>query len=125
MKSIDQTRSTKEKQTLKSFKCSKCNFETNSQIGLKIHDKKKHTSLEIEIEKYPRSCNLCDKVSRNAAEMKKHVISHSYTKANFKCDDCDFVGESEYTMEVHIGKFHSEKYECGICDIEVKDLKAL
>ena len=22
-------------------------------------------------------------------------------------------------------KFHSEKYECGICDIEVKDLEAL
>ena len=66
--------------------------------------------------------DLCDTELRNAAEMKKHIKSHSYKRANYKCDDCDFVGESEFTMEVHIGKFHSEKYECGICDLEVKYL---
>ena len=49
---------------------------------------------------------------------KKNINSHSYKLAKFKCDDCDFVGESELTMEVHIGKHHSETYECGLCDVE-------
>ena len=57
--------------------------------------------------------------------MKKHIKSHSYKRANYKCDDCDFVGESEFTMEVHIGKFHSEKYECGLCDFEATNFENL
>ena len=90
---------------------------------MKIHEKKKHTTIEIE--RYPRTCDLCDTELRNAAEMKKHIKSHSYKRANYKCDDCDFVGESEFTMEVHIGKFHSEKYECGLCDFEATNLENL
>ena len=98
-----QTEETQKKTKMrKSLKCTKCKFETHSQSGLKIHQKKKHTTIEIE--KYPRTCDLCDTELRNAAEMKKHIKSHSYKRANYKCDDCDFVGESEFTMEVQIGK---------------------
>ena len=53
--------------------------------------------------------------------MKKHIKSHSYKQAKFNCNDCDFVGESELTMEVHIGKQHLEKYECGLCEFEAQD----
>ena len=28
-------------------------------------------------------------------------------------------------MEVHIGKYHSEKYECGFCDFEATNLENL
>ena len=31
--------------------------------------------------------------------------------------------ESEFSTEVFIGKHHSEKYECGLCDVEAKDLE--
>ena len=57
--------------------------------------------------------------------MKKHIKSHSYKQAKFKCDDCDFVGESELTMEVHIGKQHLEKYECGLCEFEAQNFENL
>ena len=57
LKAIEESRNTKEKQT-KSLNCTKCKFETNSQSGLKIHEKKKHTTIDIE--KYPRTCDLCD-----------------------------------------------------------------
>ena len=49
---MEESRNTKEKQ-LKSFKCTKCNFEKNSQ----------HTTIEIE--NYPRICYLCDTELRN------------------------------------------------------------
>ena len=35
------------------------------------------------------------------------------------------LGESEYTMDVHIGKCHSEKFECGICDCKTKTIEDL
>lgn len=120
---LKETRNTKEKQNAKSFKCTKCNFETNYKNGLKIHEKKKHTSVEMV--NFPRSCNICDKELRNAAEMKKHIKSHSYKEANYKCDDCEFIGASDFTMEVHLGKCDSEKYECGLCDFEATSIDNL
>ena len=41
---------------------------------------------------------------------------HNYQVAKFKCVDCEFVGTNEYTMEVHIGKYHTDVFECVICD---------
>ena len=55
---------------------------------------------------YPRKCELCEEELENIEKMKKHLKRHSYKKAAFQCGDCDFVGESEETMEVHIGKHH-------------------
>ena len=40
-------------------------------------------------------------------------------KVEFKCDEFDFVGKLKASMEVHIGKHHCEKYECGLCDSEI------
>ena len=48
---------------------------------------------------------------------------HSYKKAAYKCEDCDLIGESQYTMDVHIGKIHSENIECGICECVTKTLE--
>ena len=44
--------------------------------------------------------------------MKRHLKRHSYEEANYICEDCEFVGK--LTMEVHLGKLHSGKIECGI-----------
>ena len=46
-------------------------------------------------------------------------------KAAFQCGDCEFVGESEETMEVYIGKYHSDKIESGICEFETESLEQL
>ena len=39
--------------------------------------------------------------------------------------DCDFVGKSKLTMAVHIGKNHSEEFDCGLCDLETNSLQNL
>ena len=101
----------------KSFKCTYCDFATNSENGLKINMTKKHTSVETET--FPRSCDLCEEIFNDTYEMKKHLLAHSYKKVEFKCDECDFVGKLRASMEVHIGKHHCEKYECGLCDSEI------
>ena len=43
--------------------------------------------------------------------------SHSFKEAKFKCEDCDFVGQSRETMEVHIGKSHTDNFECGLFEL--------
>ena len=57
--------------------------------------------------------------------MKKHLQTHSYKKANFKCVDCEFVGTNEETMEVHIGKTHADIFVCGLCDYKAETLEEL
>ena len=57
--------------------------------------------------------------------MKVHMKTHSYKRAEFKCEECEFCGESELTMEVHLGKNHGEIFECGMCGFVAKDLENL
>ena len=82
-------------------KCSKCDFQTGSDHGMKVHMTRKHTHTNVV--KYPKKCDLCEKQFGNATEFKQHMKTHSYKEAKFKCEDCDFVGKSKETMEVHIG----------------------
>ena len=56
-------------------------------------------------------------------DMKRHLKSHSFKEANYTYEDCGFIGKHDLTMEVHLGKFHSEKIECGICGFEAKDME--
>ena len=57
--------------------------------------------------------------------IKKKVQHHCYKRSTFKCKDCDFVGENEYTMEVHIGKYHSDNFECSICEYTTESVDNL
>ena len=75
--------------------------------------RKKHRSKAIE--KYPIKCDLCNEQIENNVDLKKHMKKHSFVWVQFKCADCEFVGECELTMEVHNRKYHSENFECGIC----------
>ena len=111
------------KQIQKSFKCSQCNFETNSKHGLRIHTTKKHTLTGNET--YPKVCDFCDDRFETFNDMKRHLKCHSYKEANYTCEDCEFISKHDLTMEVHLGKFHSEKIECGICGFETKDMENL
>ena len=98
------------------FNCTLCDFETYSKHGLKVHIKRKHSILDKD--KFPAKCDLCEEEVLSKKEMRKHMVTHSYKKACFKCEECDFVCEKEETIEVHVKKFHSEIIECGLCEYE-------
>ena len=107
----------------KLLKCLNCSFTTNSKQGLKIHMKKKHTAVDNDT--FPQTCHLCEKNCENRNDLKKHLITHSYKKAKFNCSECDFVCQNVISMEVHNGKQHSDKLECGLCDLEVGNFENL
>ena len=101
--------------------CELCEFTTTSIKGLKTHVKRKHTS------KFPVQCELCDDELKNKRILKNHMISHTYKSENFvlKCEECDFVGKNDWTMQIHHGKTHSKNIECGLCEYEASDTENL
>jgi hypothetical protein len=52
----------------------------------------------------------------NITKMKVHLKNHSFKKLDFKCEDCEYFGPNEMTMEVHYGRKHSEVPEFGLCE---------
>ena len=108
---------------VKKIKCTKCDFQTVSERGLKIHVKRKHTALSVW--PFPQTCDLCDYKVKCKKGLKSHRLGHSYIDAKFKCADCEYVGENDESMYVHIGRAHSENYECGICESVFKSLENL
>ena len=51
--------------------------------------------------------------------------THSHKLIDYRCTECDYMGSSETSMEVHIGKIHCEKIECGMCDNIFNDMANL
>ena len=37
--------------------------------------------------------------------------------AKYKCVGCDFIGEFELTMYIHVERFYSDEFECVVCDV--------
>ena len=85
--------------------------------------KKKHTAVDNDT--FPQTCHLCENTCENRYELKKHLITHSYKEAKYMCSECSFVCQNEVSMEVHIGKQHCEKFECGLCNLEVGNYENL
>ena len=85
--------------------------------------KRKHTVINTT--DFPQICELCGKQFENINAIKKHMKEQTYKNAKIKCEECDFIGQNEITMEVHYGKFHSKNFDCGICDNEAKSLANL
>ena len=109
------------------FKCEKCSFETTSEKGLKIHTQRKHTKLESET--FPKSCELCEETFTCSRDFRKHMKIHSYKFSNgsdgYKCEECDFMSRSKYTMDVHEGKCRKEDFECGLCESNFENVENL
>ena len=82
------------------------------------HEKETHRSKNLE-------CHLCEIHCESSSDLKKHLVAHLYKEIRYKCEECDFVGLTEVTMEVHFGKLHSEKFECGLYDLEARSLENL
>ena len=105
------------------LKCTKCQFETRSEQGLKTHITRKHTTISTT--SFPKKCDLCEKQFNNSKDFKMHWKTHSYKEAKFKCEDCSFVGKCFETMDVHIGKSHTDNFECGLCEKEFGNIEML
>ena len=43
----------------------------------------------------------------------------------YKCEDCEYWGQNELTMEIHTGRCYSEHFECGLCAFKAKTLENL
>ena len=112
-----------DKNKQKKFNCTECEYSTSSHQGLKIHQRKKHTSVGTS--DFPIKCDMCETELRNKREKKLHMMNHSYKQVQFQCEECDFSGTNEVSMEVHVSKLHTEQIECGICEQETKDLESL
>ena len=123
MKNLENMIKKNTKSTVEQLNCSECEFTTTSKQGLKTHIKRKHTKLNSE--KYPKKCDLCEMELDDHKEMNLHLKTHSYRELKFKCEDCSFWGPNSLTMEVHTGKCHSEKLECGLCDYKAKSMECL
>ena len=109
------------------FKCALCDFSSSSEKGLKTHVKRKNTKSISEkgIQPVPKTCDLCEKQFNSEKEMKKCMKTHSYKQVEFRCEECDFLGETPFTMEVHLGKSHSDHFEFGLCEFVATDLEKL
>ena len=70
-------------------------------------------------------CGLCGKQFDFENTMKRHMKTHSYKQIKYRCEECDFLGATPFTMEVNLGKSHSDKFECGLCEFVAKDLETL
>ena len=75
--------------------------------------KKKHTSHDTQT--HPKTCDVCDKQFENSYEIKRHMFTHACHEAKFKCNFCEYGGQNEERMDVHIGRNHSDKPECCLC----------
>ena len=85
--------------------------------------KRKHT--EKSAPEFPRLCDLCDSRFENSNDLKTHMKSHSYKLVKFRCTECDFVGENDLTMDVHVGRYHAGDFECGLCENKFESLESL
>ena len=109
------------------FKCTQCEFTSAFEKGLKSHILKKHKEEKKKEEnlQYPRSCDLCEKEIKSKTEMKSHMKTHSYKVIQYKCNKCDFLGNWEIDITVHVGREHGDIFECGLCEHIAEDLEAL
>ena len=50
------------------IKCGKCEYSTTSRQGLKIHNTKIHS--KINVEEFPAACDICEKILENEIKLK-------------------------------------------------------
>ena len=58
-------------------------------------------------------------------QLKKHMRTHSFNYATFKCALCEFIGGEQIEMEIHDARVQGDKNECALCGFEGKDLETI
>ena len=75
-------------------KCEKCNFETTSEHGLKVHQESNHsTSL---------CCEICELQTKTQPELEVHVV----TCEMYTCSKCEFKSKRLSQVKTHLRKKH-------------------
>ena len=92
-------------------------------VWCKDPHEEKHTSLDKQT--HPRICDLWDNQFEKSYEMKRHMLTHTCIEFHFNCEDCKYGGQNKGSMEVHIGRNHSDKFECGLCYFEAESKQVL
>ena len=127
------------------YECSKCVYEANTQADLREHVQDTHTQEEFKckhcghivlsqsdlkghIEAYHVDsngatiymCTKCDEEFSSKIKLEVHTVSnHSKENSAFKCDKCEFEGESAEDLKRHRQSEHYHfRYFCCACDYE-------
>ena len=123
----------------KSF-CSQCKFSTKDPIFLKVHEQAHVSKLKCDVCKFscvtPTTmrqhnkfkhkgaemyrCNLCDYKGESNGKLRHHVLIHS--EPSFKCGQCDYKGKGPHNLKQHMKKHEGPKYFCSHCDYKTYDL---
>ena len=65
------------------YKYEECKCTSESERGLKVHIKRKHTNL-LDI---PQSCEFCEVRCYNKSNLEDHLKEHSYNELKCKCEN--------------------------------------
>ena len=112
----------------KPFGCEFCDYKCNLKVQLKGHmirnhgifNQKLRSSTHFQIffvlivlQIFPiklgagqYGCLYCDKVMKNAKDMRKHIMVHTGEKP-FSCDFCDYRSTQKVHLKSHMIKHHS------------------
>jgi hypothetical protein len=89
---------------------------------LKIHNTRVHT--KIDFKNFPAACDVCGNVFENENQLKKHKKrEHTYHTVQFQCNECEFMANEVETLNVHFGRKHTNKKQCGLCDKTFRSTK--
>ncbi|XP_044727365.1 gastrula zinc finger protein XlCGF7.1-like [Chrysoperla carnea] len=91
--------------------CDKCSKTFINDLTFKAHMKEIHGER---IRKH--LCNICGHASRSAADLRKHIRTHSDERP-YSCDRCDKTFRCADNVKRHISSVHlnERKYQCTFC----------
>ena len=118
------------------FKCEDCSFEYSAMWKLKRHTKDNHndswlfcdmcqfmSKSKIKIRNHKSSCHtsfvchVCHKEEKSQYLIHKHIATEHTGDWSVptKCDECDFVGRNERSLQYHKKKHEGKLYCCDKC----------
>lgn len=99
------------------FICKICNEQFSMKKLLRWHYRRTHYKKSIPLPVY---CEICGKVYKSSAILKKHKLIHS-SERPFKCEICGASFKQSVTLSLH-SRVHSSvgKYCCNRCGMTFK-----
>lgn len=97
---------------LNSYKCTTCDFATDTRERLNHHQKMAHAGER------PYSCEYCDYTSKYSWNIKTHVDNVHLKTKRFKCAHCDFTSPQACLLRRHVSRVHTNARDvkCQYCD---------